>query len=237
MIYQIRSQFVRLYHDRGFPKRWVRLSGCFQPPRSRSQVARAYHGSSGRPNYPRPRCTSYMELVGESLPSSTNLQEHWSSFETQKGLPLLVVTDLANPAQLKIADALYDQLLGIHISTLVVAIDPSVTPTNQYLIDSLLSAISIKYGLCDTHSGAVAHGLNHNPKHYRQVLCSWSMPSTPYGAGRICMAQRVPRSTQMMFSKLLRRSKISHRERCQRTTTAWGLWLIRLYPSLHDSST
>ena len=134
-------------------------------------------GSSGRPNYPRPRCTS---LHGTHRRVPTQFDKFAGALvelRNSKGITVAGGDRLGNPAQLKIADALYDQLLGLHISTLVVAIDPSVTHI-------LSTHSSLPYpsstGFVTPTLGAVAHGLDHNPKRYRQVSCSWSMPSTPY---------------------------------------------------------
>ena len=111
----------------------------------------------------------YMELVGESPTQFDKFAGALVKLQHSKGITVAGCDAFGNPEQFEIAHALYDHLLGIHSGSLVVATDPSVTPTNQYLIDSLLSAISIKYRLCNAHSPAVANGLDHKPKRYRQV--------------------------------------------------------------------
>ena len=70
-----------------------------------------------------------MDLVVESL---VKLQH-------SKGI---TVNRLGNPAQLEIGHALCERLHDIHAGSLVGASDPSITPSNEYLIDSLL---------CHTH--------------------------------------------------------------------------------------
>ena len=111
----------------------------------------------------------YMELVGESPTQFDKFAGALVKLQNAKGITVASGDGLGNLTQLEIADALYDKLLDIHTGNLVVARDRYVTPSNQYLIDSLLSAISIKYRLCDTHSDAILHCLRHTPKRNAQV--------------------------------------------------------------------
>ena len=112
----------------------------------------------------------YMELIGKSPFQFDKFAGALIKLQNSKGITIASGDRLGNPAQLEITHALYKQLHDIHSAKLVIARDPSVTPSNQYLIDSLLSAISIKYRLCDTHSTTVAYGLHYKPKRpYPQV--------------------------------------------------------------------
>ena len=77
--------------------------------------------------------------------------------------------EFGNPAQREIGAVLNRELAGLHSGDLVFAKDPLVTPSNDYLVASLLSAVSLKYGLCDSPGqvGAILQGLYFKDKQYR----------------------------------------------------------------------
>ena len=108
----------------------------------------------------------YAKLVGESPTQFDKFAAALVKLQHSKGITVAGVDRVGNRAQLEIAYAVSEQLHDIHASGLVGPSNTSVTPSNEYLIDSLLSAISIKYKLCDSHTAVDLHDL---PKRYRQV--------------------------------------------------------------------
>jgi len=68
---------------------------------------------------------------------------------------------LGNPAQLEISSFMPFAINSMKFRP--AALSGRVIPLQQI---SLLSAISIEYRLCDTHSAAVPHDLHHKPKCY-----------------------------------------------------------------------
>jgi len=116
-----------------------------------------------------------MELVAESPTQFDKFAGALVKLQNSKRVTVAGGDRLGNPAQLEIYLALNHQLYEIHSSDLVVAKDPSVTPSNEYLVASLLYAVSMKYRLCDSsiYSAAIAHGLHcRDKKKYRDNVAS-----------------------------------------------------------------
>jgi hypothetical protein len=104
----------------------------------------------------------YTELVGEFDKFAAALVK----LQHSKGITVAGLDRIGNQSQLEIGYALSEQLHDHHAGSLVRPSNPFVTPSNEYLINSLLSAISIKYKLCGSHTAVDLHDL---PKIYRQV--------------------------------------------------------------------
>src|SRR6266498_1896084 len=114
-----------------------------------------------------PSCSNLSLLIWRSKLSLTSFWSTWSlasplPSSTFKGDHCRQCFDrLGNPAQLEISSFMPFAINSMKFRP--AALSGRVIPLQQI---SLLSAISIEYRLCDTHSAAVPHDLHHKPKCY-----------------------------------------------------------------------
>ena len=92
----------------------------------------------------------YMELVEQDPPQIHKLTAALVNLKNSKEITVAGCDRLGNPIQIQIADSLRMELYELLGSSLAGTEDTAVTPCNEYLIASLLSATVMKFGLCDS---------------------------------------------------------------------------------------
>ncbi|KIM37504.1 hypothetical protein M413DRAFT_448554 [Hebeloma cylindrosporum] len=113
----------------------------------------------------------YHEFVTKSPTQVNRLAGVMVEIKSSKGFTVVASDNVGNLAQQEIAPVLATELADYLGGFLAEAKDTFVTPSNEYLIASLLSATSMIYGLCDSpaQAGAVAHGLQLKDRRHRDA--------------------------------------------------------------------
>jgi hypothetical protein len=115
----------------------------------------------------------YMELVAESPTQIYKFAESLASVR-QSTITVAGYDRLGNPAQQNIGHVFNDVFVGFHSTDLNDVKDKSVTPSNEFLIASLISAISMKYRFCDSPAqvGGLTRGLQYDDESYGDDVSS-----------------------------------------------------------------
>ena len=123
--------------------------------------------------YPKPKTITelvvvYMDLVHKFPTECDKFARTLAELRDSVEPTIAGYDRLGNPETQMIADALFDALAEFHESDLAGVDDTSVTPGNEYLVASLLCAVSMKYGLCrsPSHVSSIRRGLHYRNKGY-----------------------------------------------------------------------
>ena len=155
-----------------------------------------------------------MDLVHQSPTQFDKFAEILTKLRNSKE-PTFAGRNVAGDLEtLTIANALFDVLAEFHSSDLAGVHDMSVSSSNEYLVASLLCAVSTKYNFCYSPAqvSSTRRGLRHKDKSFgdnvasRQILALGACLQLLY-AGRTCMARWVPNLTVTVFLDCSRRSR------------------------------
>lgn len=115
----------------------------------------------------------YMDLVAES---PTQIYKYADALASVRKSKITVAGGdrLGNPAQENIRHAFNDVFVGFHSFDLDNVKDKSVTPSNEFLVASLISAVSMMYTFCDSPAqvGALLRGLHYDDENYGDDVSS-----------------------------------------------------------------
>lgn len=115
----------------------------------------------------------YMSLVAESPAQIYKYTEALASVRKSK-ITVGGGDRLCNPAQQNIGHAFNDVFVGFHSFDLDDVNDKSVTPSNEFLVASLISAVSMTCTFCDSPAqvGALLRGLHYDDENYGDDVSS-----------------------------------------------------------------
>jgi len=113
----------------------------------------------------------YFQLAAEDPTQLPRYAEALTIIQKTQEPTINAADQFGNPAERNIAPVLDMALAGFHGGDLAVVKDTSIVPSNDYLVGSLLSAVSLRYRLTDSPAqvGGIRHGLHYRDDCYVDV--------------------------------------------------------------------